>query len=458
MAVTVNKTKTDVALEDSVSFLRAEASRCVSCGLCLPHCPTYYLTMSEADSPRGRIALINGVASGHIPLNEKFVQHMDRCLTCRACEAVCPNNVAYGKLIDEARVLIVTAPSNLLDGAVIKKKPRLRVFLENELIARPARLDSLRKLFHLFQNISLQQWLQKTRLLNKTSFPKLIECMPPIEQSCFPVADRVKPGNNWQEVYPATGKRRGEVGLFLGCVARLVDVLTLNSTIYVLNQLGYTVHVPSAQTCCGALHQHGGDSAMGARLAQQNKEAFDALNLHTIITTASGCGVQLAEYDSRQNNDQTKDKSAGDKGSSFSSSIIDISKFLATAEGWNEVDIMPLQSQVAVHDPCSLCNVLRDESYPYALLARIPDLQVAPLAGNNQCCGAAGTYFLDQPELATKLLADKMEVIANCDVRYVVTSNIGCSLYIASGLRAKVSDIKVMHPVTLLARQMGIQY
>ncbi|MDP1558590.1 MAG: (Fe-S)-binding protein [Nitrosomonas sp.] len=448
---------TDHLQKDSLNFLLTEANRCVSCGLCLPHCPTYHLTMSEADSPRGRIALMNGVASGYIPLNEKFVQHMDRCLTCRACENVCPNNVAYGQLIDAARAMIVVTPSNLSKGGHVTKKSWMRVFLENELIAKPARLDYLRKFFHLCQSIGLQQWLQNTSLLEKTNISTLAEQMPPIERPCFSATDDKKSSDGWQEIYPATGKQRGEVGLFLGCVARLADVLTLNSAIYVLNRLGYTVHVPSAQTCCGALHRHGGDSAVGARLAQQNKEAFEALNLHTIITTASGCGVQLSEYGFRQNNSHIKSESACDKDLEFSSCIIDISKFLATAEGWDDVEITPLRSQIAVHDPCSLCNVLHDQSYPYTLLAHIPSLQVVALAGNNQCCGAAGTYFLDQPKMAEKLQADKMSAIANCGVQYVVTSNIGCSLYMASGLRAAESEVEVMHPVTLLARQMGIQ-
>jgi len=436
--------------ELSSNFLRAEANRCVSCGLCLPHCPTYRLTMSEADSPRGRIQLMNGVASGHIPLNKKFIQHMDRCLTCRACEAACPNNVAYGQLIDEARAMIVTSPVTTENSATSKKN-RLRVFLEKELIAQPARLDVLRSPIRLFQKMGLQKWMQQSSFFKKSKIQHLFSQLPPVKKPRASTVDQTTTAMGWKIVYPATGEQRGEVGLFLGCVARLADVQTLNSTISVLNRLGYKVHIPSAQTCCGAINQHGGDMEMGAMLTQQNKKAFEALDIQTIITTASGCGVQLTEGVAGQvNKARTHDNASGS-----TLTIIDVSRFLESAEGWDNVEIAPLPSRVAVHDPCSLKNVLRGQSYPYTLLARIPDLQISPLDGNNQCCGAAGTYFFDQPEMASQLQADKLSAVKRSKARFIVTSNVGCSMYIASGLHT--TDVEVLHPVTLLARQMGIQ-
>jgi glycolate oxidase iron-sulfur subunit len=393
--------------------------------------------MSEADSPRGRIAQMRGVASGHIPINLRFIQHIDRCLTCRACEVACPNHVAYGQLIDKTRSMIATSMPTLSNGKIVTRKFWLRKLIENEFIAKPTRFDELRLFLYFYQKLGLQKLLKKLDILRKTKFSELNTQLPKIN---FPrtSSSKTDTSKSWKRIYLPTGKPCGEVGLFLGCVARLTDAETINASIYVLNRLGYTVHIPPIQTCCGALHQHGGDTKIAMQLAQQNAAAFAGLNVNAIITTSSGCSIRLADYHSE-----------------FSAKVIDISKFLISADRWHDIEITPLQSKVLVHDPCTLRNILRSSKYPYELLMRIPGIEVTPLAGNDQCCGAAGTYFLDQPVMAEALLNDKISKIDN-DARYLVTSNIGCNMHISSALQNTIPELEILHPVTLLARQMNM--
>lgn len=404
------------------------ANRCVACGLCLPHCPTYRKTLSEADSPRGRIALMRGVLEGRIPANERFAEHIDLCLTCRACEAVCPNSVAFGGLIDGVRSAVQT------EGGMEFARPRLARLAMNQLIAKPRRIEAIGRLLRWYQRSGLQRLLRKSGVLEHLAVSVLEGQLPSLAR---PV--------RWRRVYPSTGRERGAVGLFLGCIARIADVATLRATIFVLNRLGYTVHVPAKQTCCGALHQHSGESDKALELARQNLSVFDSLKLSAVISTASGCGAQLQEYH----------LVCGESASEFSAKVMDVNAFLDQAEGWGAIKIEPLAEKIAVHEPCSQRNVMRAAAAAYRLLQRIPQVMVEPLAGNDQCCGAAGTYFLTQPKMADQLLDDKIHAMRASGSKIVATSNVGCAMHLAGATGRTGVAVEIAHPVMLLARQMG---
>ncbi len=403
----------------SVDALLEEAGRCVACGLCLPHCPTYRKTLNEADSPRGRIALMQGGLERRIPMNERYHAHLDLCLGCRACEAACPNNVAYGGLLAGVRSL---AESSRRRGWW---RRLVRAALVDGLLAKPARLRLAGGLLRAWQASGVPVLAKKSTRLAQWSLARIVLRLPPIKLQ--PV---------WKAVYPAQGAVRGEVGLFLGCVARVADSDTLRATIFVLNRLGYTVRVPHGQACCGALYASLGGQERAAGFERENVDAFSGLDV--VISTATGCGAALKGYPQ-----------------AFADRVQDVSEFLAAAEGWTEVDIAPLAETVAVHESCLMRNVLRCQGKPYGLLHRIPTLAAVPLAGNDQCCGAAGTYALTQPGMAAALLADKIEAVKAGAARIVATSNIGCALHLAAGLKEAGLEVEVVHTVTLLARQMG---
>lgn len=217
--------------------LAAEANRCVACGLCVPQCPTYRLLESEADSPRGRVMLMRALFEGSLGPEPDLVTHLDRCLACRTCEAVCPSGVRYGELIDGARAHL----------ARLGSKPRGIARLAPGLLASATVLGLNARL-------------------------------------------------RFRTVYPAVGARRGTVELFLGCVSQLADGDTLAAAILVLNRLGYEVRVPRGQGCCGAMHRHGGDPETAERLARRNVAACAGDEAAPLLFTASGCGAELVEY------------------------------------------------------------------------------------------------------------------------------------------------------------------
>lgn len=411
-----------VSGEYPAARLSEEAGRCVACGLCVPHCPTYRKTLSEADSPRGRIFMMTALLEQRLPLSPEVLHHLDLCLTCRACENACPSKVRYGWLTDGMRTWL--EPQRQRPAGQL----RLRRMLFDAL-SHPRWLRNAGWLLRTYQRSGLQRLARKSGALAAFGLARA-EAQLPILQK----------GHSLHGMHAANGTPHGTVGLFLGCVAQMTDAPTLDAAIFILNRLGYSVEVPHAQTCCGALHQHNGATDTAHKLAQQNRQAFGMPGLLAILHAASGCGATLAE-----------------QNPPLTAPLLDVSTFLNQAQGWKQVQLTPLQHTIAVHEPCSSRNVLHDQDAAYQLLRRIPGASIISLAGNDQCCGAAGSYALTQAAMADLLLHDKIEAIRTSGARIIATSNPGCAMHLVAGLRAEGMAIEVLHPVRLVARQMGYE-
>ncbi|MEO8000852.1 MAG: (Fe-S)-binding protein [Arenimonas sp.] len=364
---------------NTASEMALLADRCVQCGLCLPHCPTYQLDRSETESPRGRIAYMKALALGQINATEAGDHHLDHCLGCRRCESACPANVEYGRLLNLARV-----------QQYLRKPPPYRQKLMIDLLAKP-------------------KLLKIAGMLGRTAG------FLPVLPEKVALSDR--PTSN-------TGKK---IAIFTGCIANSYEAATRLNLQCLLNALGFSVEPIISQTCCGTAAYHLGDTATTNRMSDANKAAFRD-NI-TVLTLASGCHEQLSRCLQSQNK------------------VIDALDFIFQHSA--NLKFKPSGKRISLHIPCSQSTVVKSDNATRKLLAMIPDLDIFELPDKG-CCGAAGLHMLAEPERANRLRSPLIEKIHEADVTELLSSNIGCRLHIANGLK-----IPVQHPIDFLAEHLA---
>lgn len=398
-------------------FPLGDADQCVKCGLCLPHCPTYKLSLHEGDSPRGRIALMQGLAQDIIAPEGSTNAHLDGCLVCRACEPVCPAQVPYGRLIDHGRQGLWRAghrPGWLWKILAFFRRTPARIGWLTVLVrvTRAARVTTLAR------------FVAPGRVARAARFVERVGKPPGI-------------GTN------AISNPENSVALFLGCIARPLDHSVLHASIRVLNAMRFNVDVSKGQGCCGAMDAHAGDADTARKLARNNIHAFSD-GYSAIIATASGCGVQLQDYP----------ELAVEGAKDFSSRVHDVMHIIH-ANIKQLPTLQPLAGRVVVHAPCTLKNGMR-EGGALQVLQMIPGLQVEPLR-HQDCCGAAGSYLFEHVEPADRLGTRLLDSLGTAVPDIFVTSNIGCALHVRRLAQERGLDMEVLHPVELLARAMRQQ-
>ncbi|MFZ2171952.1 MAG: (Fe-S)-binding protein, partial [Methylococcaceae bacterium] len=408
-----------------------DATECMRCGLCISVCPTYKLAQIEAETPRSRVRTIDKIINGSTTVSGEELVHLNNCTQCRACETVCPSKMAYGHLFDSAREKRFQAgaperQSNLLDTIGFK------------LIEHKPLLYAVSVLIRLYQKSKIQFVLRKTGLLRLFKLEKAESLMPEADIS------------NLAERYPAGKKRRGNVALFTGCFSDHFDRKTLLASIKLLNVIGFDVLIPNAQTCCGAIHRHQGDTAVADKMAAINTGVFNSLDVEAIIYTASGCGLMLNEYEQDNGDDASELKR-------FGAGLFDITEFLNLH--WPDgISLKKRQSnaahgnrKVAVHEPCGQRNATRAlenrHQHVYELLGKIPEMTVIPLPDNQFCCGAGGVHMLTHPEIADPLRNAKLAHFEQSNADLLVSTNIACAMHLNAGPALN----KIVHPVVLLA-------
>jgi glycolate oxidase iron-sulfur subunit len=391
---------------------------CVHCGFCLATCPTYTLLGDELDSPRGRIYLIKDMLEHDRPASAEVALHIDRCLSCLACQTTCPSGVRYQHLIDHARAHV--------------EKTYRRPFLDRALRAVLASLLPYPGRFRFA--LMLAGLARPFRGLFKGRLGAMLALAP----SHPPPQDNAFAG----ELFPAIGPRQGRVALLAGCAQKIIAPSINTATIRLLNRHGIEVVVPRKAGCCGAIVHHMGKETQARALAIETIRAWtdeaEARGLDAIVINTSGCGTEIKDYGHNFRDDPVW---AG-PAARVSALTRDISEYMA------EIGLKPPEQPagltVAYHAACSLQHGQKVMSQPKALLAEA-GFTVRDVPEGHLCCGSAGTYNLLQPEIADRLKARKLANIARVKPDVIATGNVGCITQLAGD-----AGIPVLHTVELL--------
>ncbi len=395
---------------------------CVHCGFCLATCPTYQLLDDELDSPRGRIYLMKQVLEGQAA-TQKTQLHLDRCLTCRACETVCPSGVRYGRLVDIGRNIVEKQVGRSLGANIIRYTLR-------QVLPNPSIFASLLKMGQIVRSL----------------LPKRIRDLVP---------SKARDAGTWPSA------RHARTMLVLdGCVQPAIAPNINAAAARILDKLGISLIKAENAGCCGAVSYHLNAQQEGLDYMRRNVDAWwphiengTDQGIEAIAMTASGCGVTVKEYGYLLSHDNTY----AEKAARISELSKDISEIL-DAETKKLTPLlknsMPStnKSKLSFHSPCTLQHGLQIHG-PVEKILTTAGFDLTFVQDAHLCCGAAGTYSILQPQLSKQLLRNKIVELESSSPTQIVTANIGCLIHLQSG-----TPLTIKHWIEVLDEKLRGHY
>ncbi len=377
--------------------------KCVHCGFCNATCPTYQIRGDELDGPRGRIYQMKQFFEGE-PANAQMLKHLDRCLTCRACETTCPSGVKYSHLLEIGKESIEQElPRPWWDRA--RRWGIVRFINSGWLFTLSIRIGQA------------MAWILPPAL--KESVPKR---QVPIERNNTVHARKVL--------------------MLAGCVQPALAPNTNASASNLLNRFEIEVIEVPGNLCCGAAAFHTSEPEFGMRQVKQlidNWWPHIEAGAEAIVVTATGCGVSVQDY-GRQ---LAHDPDYRDKAEKVSSLYRDLIEFVEAEVESPAPGNLPAK-RVAVHTPCTMQHGLGINHRVEALLAKA-GYEICTVEEAHLCCGSAGTYSMLQPAMASQLRSNKIRALSIDQPDIIATANIGCQIHLAQG-----NKIPVVHWIELL--------
>jgi glycolate oxidase iron-sulfur subunit len=364
----------------------------------------------ELDGPRGRIYLIKQVLEGYTA-TRKTQLHLDRCLTCRACETTCPSGVQYGRLLDIGRHLVEAQVPRTFPSSVVRAALRA-------VIPHRGRFAPLLRLGQALRGL-----------------------LPPAVRRTVPPPATATP-------WPQREHAR-KMLVLEGCAQPALSPNTNAATARVLDRLGIMLLRAPTAGCCGAVSQHLNAQVEALGQMRRNIDAWwphIERGAEAIVMTASGCATMVAEYGHLL----ADDPAYAEKAVRISALMKDVSEIIAAELPY----VKALTSQakprpIAFHPPCSLQHGLKMKGRVEALLGEL-GFELTPVADAHLCCGSAGTYSILQPVLSQQLLKNKIAALHAGKPTAIVTANIGCQSHLQSA-----TGLPVMHWIEALDARLA---
>ena len=364
---------------------------CIHCGLCLNECPTYRMTGDEAESPRGRLMILRQLIDA-LPGAEWAPDRgpIDRCLGCRGCETVCPSGVPYGMILEEGRDRL-PAPTG--------RHLRLVRLFTRYVVPRRRFLAVLAMLGRAM--ISMR--------IASGSLARLLSTLP-------------RRRAHWPRV---RGPRLGTTAVLAGCAQPVFTPGVLPATLELIRATGGTPFVPHGQGCCGALAAHGGDRDRARELGRAMIEVFEGAE--SIVVPSAGCSAHLVRLQELFDGDPVW----APRAAALAGRTQDLVVWLD-----QHADLLEFRSdprRVVFQRPCHLRHAQGVNGLAEAILGRIPGIELLETPRADLCCGSAGSWSMEWPEMAARRREEKLGDLLAPGPELILTANPGCELFPDSG-------------------------